>query len=80
MAWASVWSDGNRQFKEVSDLKMRSEVLGSMPLYNYTKSVLCAGIEGAILFGIAKSTPISIAGIWSQLMRLHFKSMGSIYE
>ncbi|KAK0462211.1 hypothetical protein IW261DRAFT_1627528 [Armillaria novae-zelandiae] len=94
----------NRQFKEVSDFKMRSEgatiryvkehtsipvpyiivydpgwdrkVGGQWMLMKYIDGISPASLTDDQWEALCTS----VADIWSQLLRLHFKSIGSIYE
>ncbi|PBK70259.1 hypothetical protein ARMSODRAFT_1084308 [Armillaria solidipes] len=108
VAWAAVWSDGNRQYKEVSDFKMRSEVAtmhyvkehttipvpdvlfydpdwdrkvgGEWMLMRYIDGINPVYLWRTLTDDQWETLCISIADIWSQLMRLRFKFVGSIYE
>ncbi|KAK0493472.1 hypothetical protein EDD18DRAFT_1108252 [Armillaria luteobubalina] len=108
--YCSVWlglrygTDKNRQFKEVSDFKMRSEVATIRYVKEHTSipvpDILVydpdwdrkVGAEWMLMKYIDGISPAnltddqweslcpSVADIWSQLLRLRFKSIGSIYE
>ncbi|KAK0229345.1 kinase-like domain-containing protein [Armillaria nabsnona] len=108
VAWVSVWSDGNRQFKEVSDFKMRSEVAtmqyvkehtsipvpnvlfydpdwdrkvgGEWMLMRYIDGVDPSRLWRSLTDDQWEALCTSVADIWSQLLRLRFKFIGSIYE
>ncbi|KAK0493451.1 hypothetical protein EDD18DRAFT_421176 [Armillaria luteobubalina] len=95
VAWAAVWCDKNRQIKEISDFKMRSEhttiPVADILVYDpdWDRKV---GAEWMLMKYIDGISPAnltddqwealctSVADIWSQLLRLRFKSIGSIYE
>ncbi|KAK0493453.1 hypothetical protein EDD18DRAFT_1333810 [Armillaria luteobubalina] len=106
VGWAAVWDDENRQFKEVSDFKMRSEC--KVATIRYVKEhtsipvpdilvydpdwdrkvggewMLMKYIDGVSPTGLTddqwEALCTSVADIWSQLLRLPFKFIGSIYE
>ncbi|KAK0186210.1 hypothetical protein F5146DRAFT_1164633 [Armillaria mellea] len=104
VGWAAVWDDENRQSKEVSDFKMRSEVATMHYVKEHTSIpvpdilvydsdwdrkvgepwMLMKYIDGVCPTSLNddqwETLCTSVADIWSQLLRLRFKSIGSIYE
>ncbi|KAK0471284.1 hypothetical protein IW261DRAFT_1612156 [Armillaria novae-zelandiae] len=104
VAWAAIWEDKNRQVKEVSDFKMRSEVATMHYVKQHTtipvadilvydpdwdrkvggECMLMKYIDGISPASLTddqwEALCTSVADIWSRLLRLRFKSIGSIYE